>query len=117
LSQGEPIGRLAKRDVPVCELTETIAAVQKKVRGGTWESCVVVNTERIVLGVLQKNVWEEAGTDMPVEQLMEPGPSTFRPHLTRTEMTTYMEKKKMQTALVTTPDGKLLGLLRLQDLQ
>jgi CBS domain-containing protein len=47
-----------------------------------------------------------------VEQAMEPAPITFRPYVRRDEIISYMEKKKMESALVTTPDGKLLGLVR-----
>jgi CBS domain-containing protein len=117
LSHVATIGQLAKKDVPVCQPSEKIAALQARMRGSGWEACVVVNTERIVFGLLRKSAWEEANADMPVEQVMEPAPSTFRPHATREEMAGYMQKKKLKMALVTTPDGKLLGLLRRADLE
>jgi CBS domain-containing protein len=117
LSHVVTIGQVANPEVPVCEPSETIAGIRKRLRGGHWETCVVVNADRVVLGLLRKDAWEEAASDMPAEQVMDPAPSTFRPHLTREEMASTMQKKKMKTALVTTPDGKLLGLLRRKDLE
>lgn len=117
LSHVATIGRLAKQDVPVCQPAEKISAVQRRLNENEWNGCVVVNGGRVVLGLLRKNVWRDADPEMPVEQLMDSGPSTFRPHVTREEMAGYMQKKKMKTALVTTPDGKLLGLLRRKDLE
>jgi CBS domain-containing protein len=117
LSHAGTVSQIAQQDVPVCDPSEAIGAVQERARGGDWESCVVVNTERVVLGLLRKNLWESTGSDIPVEQVMDPAPSTFRPHVTQQEMASYMQKNNMETALITTPDGKLLGLLRRRDLE
>lgn len=62
-------------------------------------------------------MWEDAADDMTAEQAMESAPITFRPHVRRDEMVSYMQKKKMKSALLTTSDGKLAGLLRRKDLE
>lgn len=111
------IGRVSKQDVPLCQPSEKISDVQKRLSGDEWEACVVVNSDRVVLGLLRKSAWPQADPEIPVEQLMEPAPSTFRPHVSTGEMATHMDKNKMSTALVTTPDGKLVGLLLRKDLQ
>jgi Mg/Co/Ni transporter MgtE len=99
----------------MCQPTETIAAVKSRIDG--WAECVVVNGEHVVLGLLRKNVWEEAEPGIPAEQVMDLAPQTFRPHVTREEMARYMQSKKLKTALVTTPEGKLFGLVRRKDLR
>ena len=45
------VGAYLRRDVPTCRLEERLAAVRVRVRAG-WDSCCVVNDERIVLGWL-----------------------------------------------------------------
>jgi CBS domain-containing protein len=46
---------------------------------------------------------------------MEAGPSTFRPSVALAEMLAYMEKRDMDSALVTTNFGILVGLFHRED--
>ena len=105
-------GRLGLREVPVCRLEDKLSALAQRLRPSAWNECVVVNEPGIVLGLLRKPMWEGATDAVTAEQVMEASPITFRPHVRRDEIIPYMEKHKMETALVTTPDGKLLGLVR-----
>lgn len=75
------------------------------------ESCVVVNKENIVLGLLPKKLMDSNPT-VTVEEVMEPGPKTFRPHLTIEEAIEYMRHNKLTRVLVTTPDGRLVGTVK-----
>src|SRR5213594_1499680 len=77
-------GSLAWRDVPTCGLTERVGEVNERVRRAGWAICVVVNEERVVLGLL----WGkglDAAPETPVEEVMEYGPSTVRPHISPEE--------------------------------
>jgi Mg/Co/Ni transporter MgtE len=97
--------------VPTCRLTDTIGAVRERIAAGDWDVCVVVNEQRIVLGLLcapQLN----ADPAVRVEEVMEIGPSTFRPSVPLEEMHDYFGKHELSSAPITTPDGVLLGLLR-----
>ena len=47
---------------------------------------------------------------------MQPGPSTFRPHLLAEEMAAYMTEHDMQSVPITTSDGTLVGLVKREDL-
>src|SRR5438105_11027783 len=49
------IGDVADAEVPTCGLTERIDAVRARVRAAGSETCVVVNPEHIVLGLLRKS--------------------------------------------------------------
>lgn len=105
---------MARDDVPTCALDEPIGAVRQRVRAAGWDACVVVNGERVVLGLLREAELE-SGRDEPVEQVMRPGPSTFRPHVPIEEMAAFMAEHDLHTSPVTTSDGRLVGLLRRED--
>ena len=101
----------------MCRLDEKLSTIAERLRPTSWHECVVVNDAGIVLGLVRKAMWEGVENDLTVEQTMEPGPATFRPHVRADEMLAYMEKKKLKTALVTTSEGKLLGMVRRKDLE
>src|ERR671937_1739383 len=68
-------GDIAHRDVPTCALDEPLAGVRERVRASGWDTCIVVNDERIVLGRLGRKA-VASDSDESVEQAMSPGPST-----------------------------------------
>lgn len=82
-------GDVARRDVPTCRLNEPIGEVHKRVGAAGWNACVVVNDQRVVLGLLRAEQLQR-GQNEPVEQVMRPGPSTFRPHVPIEELTHFM---------------------------
>src|SRR5262249_1845152 len=47
-------GTVARSDAPTCRLDETLGPVQARVRAAGWKACVVVNGERVVLGLLRE---------------------------------------------------------------
>jgi Mg/Co/Ni transporter MgtE len=107
------IGDVAGSDVPTCSLTETIGDIRR--RTGDWGMCVVVDKEGVVLGLLRK---KELDTDPNVtaEQVMRPGPKTFRPNVTLQELLKSMRDHDIQTnSLVTTGEGRLLGVISRAD--
>ena len=104
----------AKADVPTCRLDEPIGAVRARVEKAGWDACVVVNEERIVLGLLRSKELAQ-GNDEPVEKVMRPGPSTFRPFVPIEEMAAYMVEHDVANCPITTSDGRLVGLLRQED--
>ena len=107
-------GDVARPDVPTCRLDEPIGQVRERVRAAGWDACVVVNEERVVLGLLRTGELE-LGRDEPVEQVMRPGPSTFRPHVPIEELAHHMIHHDLPVSPVTTSDGRLVGLLRRED--
>ena len=107
-------GDVARSDVPTCGLQEPLGAVAQRVRAAGWDACVVVNPERVVLGLLRA---KELGADpgLGIEQAMRPGPSTFRPHVAIAQMARFMADHDLDSSPITTSDGRLVGLLRRQD--
>jgi Mg/Co/Ni transporter MgtE len=100
--------------VPTCRLPEPIGEVAERVAAAGWNACVVVNEERVVLGLLRADQLAEGG-DRPVAQAMRAGPSTFRPHVPIEDLAHYMTQHDLPSAPVTTSDGRLVGLLRVED--
>jgi predicted transcriptional regulator len=105
---------VARTDAPTCRLDEPIGEVRERVRAAGWNACVVVNDQRVVLGLLREAELEK-GRDEPVERVMRPGPSTFRPHVPIEEMAHFMVDHDLPTSPVTSSDGRLIGVLRRQD--
>jgi Mg/Co/Ni transporter MgtE len=73
-----------------------------------------VNDERVVFGLLREAELD-GDQDGPVEKVMRPGPSTFRPHVPIEEMASFMQQHDLTSSPITTSDGRLIGLLRRQD--
>src|SRR5438876_5840260 len=48
-------GDVARRDAPTCTLDERLGDVRDRVTAAGWEACVVVNSERVVLGLLRRD--------------------------------------------------------------
>jgi predicted transcriptional regulator len=105
---------VARKDAPTCRPDEPIGEVRERVRAAGWDACVVVNEERVVLGLLREAELQK-GQDEPVERIMRPGPSTFRPHVSIQEMAHYMVDHDLPTSPITSSDGRLIGILRRQD--
>ncbi|MGH2680709.1 MAG: CBS domain-containing protein [Actinomycetota bacterium] len=105
---------MARGDVPTCRLDEPIGDVRDRVRSAGWAACVVVNEERVVLGLLRGPELDK-GRDEPAEQVMRPGPSTFRPHVPIAEMAHFMVDHNLSTSPITSSDGRLIGLLHRED--
>ena len=107
-------GDVARRDAPICDLAARVGDARERVRAAGWDECLVVNEERVVLGRLRGTA---LGVDptTPVEQVMEAGPTTVRPDARLVEVAERMRAKGVGSVVVTTPDGRLVGLLLRQD--
>ena len=100
--------------MPTCGPKEGFGEVAKRVAAADWDACVVVNGERVVFGLLRADELAKT-TDEVVEAVMRPAPSTFRPHVPIAEMAHYMIDHDLASSPITTSDGRLVGLLRVDD--
>ncbi len=57
-----------------------------------------------------------ARKEIPVRQAMSPGPSTVRPSIGTDALLERIRARKLTSILVTTPDGRLVGLALRDDL-
>ena len=109
------VGDLATADVPTCGLGERIGAVRDRLGAAGPQVCVVVNGEGIVLGMLRAQAL--AGDPRrTAEQVMDPGPKTFRPSVSLEELLKWMREHDVTTVgLVTTSLGRLVGAISRAD--
>jgi CBS domain-containing protein len=107
-------GKVARADVPTCSLDERLGDVAERAAAEGWDSCVVVNEQRVVLGLLRS---AELGghPDLRIEEAMRPGPSTYRPHVAVRELARLMVEHDVESYPITTSDGRLVGVLRRED--
>jgi Mg/Co/Ni transporter MgtE len=83
------------------------------VRASGWDTCVVVNDEGIVLGRLDLHAL--ADDDVSVAEAATPAPVTVRPSIPLERLKGWMEEQQRESFLVTTSDGRLVGLVRRED--
>jgi len=107
-------GDIARKDVPTCGLTEKLGEVATRVRALGWDAVVVVNEQRVVLGLLRTKELA-ADPEQSIEKAMRPGPSNFRPYVSLHDMLHFMIDHKLESSPITTSDGRLVGLLMQKD--
>ena len=113
-TQHPRLADVVRRDVPVCSLGERLGEVRDRAVAAGWDACVVVSTERVVLGLLRAEQLQ-ADSRLLIERVMRPGPSTYRPFVSVAEMRRIMSDRDLASSPVTTSDGRLVGLVRRQD--
>ena len=107
-------GDVVRRDVPTCRLTDRLGEVYERCQAFGWNVCVVVNELNVVLGRLRGEAWK-AELQTPVEEVMEKGPSTFRPDVFLETLVKRMLNKKVGSVIITNSDGVLIGILYRKD--
>ncbi|TMB62331.1 MAG: CBS domain-containing protein [Chloroflexi bacterium] len=114
LADRPTIGALARTDVPTCALTDRVRDLREW--SGEWDTCLVVNEARVVLGRILTSELSANG-DARAEEVMRPGPSTFRPNVSVAQMLEYMREHDLRSAPVTRGDGTLVGLVLRSELE
>jgi CBS domain-containing protein len=104
------------REWPVCRLTDTTSDAKQRAHAHSAGFCLVLNDDGIVLGVVGGEDWEMPES-MPVEEIMDPGPTTLRPSVSVDNATEFLEKHNLDAIPVTSSDGKLMGVFRRQELE
>ncbi|MFN2465935.1 MAG: CBS domain-containing protein, partial [Candidatus Dormibacteria bacterium] len=110
------LGTLARRDAPTCRLDEGIGELRARVVDAGWKTCLVVNDGRIVMGRLFGKELQLAD-DAIAAKVMRSGPSTYRANVTVAEIIERVRKGNWETVPVTTPEGKLIGLAKREDME
>jgi CBS domain-containing protein len=103
--------RAADPGAPTCTLDDDLQHVRARVRASDWRQCIVINDERIVLGRLGRDAIDR-NEPLSVEEAMTEGPSTVRPDTPLDELLERLERQGLQTAVVTTSEGMLIGVVR-----
>ena len=107
-------GDLAREDTPTSAPDEPLADVRERVLAAGWDTCVVVNEEGVVFGLLRAKDLRKEG-DLSVEDAMLSGPRTFRPNVDAGKLAAVMAERDLPSLLITTNEGVLVGLLLRED--
>lgn len=103
-------GDASRKDMFVSGLQDRLGEVRDRAQAAGWDVVVVIDDQRVVLGLLRSKQLE-MDPKLTVEQAMRTGPSTFRPYVSTKEMADFMVGHDLDSAPITTSDGKLVGVL------
>jgi Mg/Co/Ni transporter MgtE len=109
-------GRLARRDAATCSIDDQASDVLERVAASPYRFALVLSPAGVLLGRVRRSVLETAADADGIEPIIEPGPSTIRPHLTSDELRERLEDSFVRTLVVTTPGGALLGVVSRDDI-
>ena len=105
----------AHHDVVTCGLGDRVGEVRTRVASSPYGFAFVVTDGGVLFGRLRKAALD-GDPDATAEQVMEPGPSTFRADTVPATLRQRLERRDLRTAVITDPDGRLIGVVRRDDL-
>jgi predicted transcriptional regulator len=108
------IWSLARRDVPRARLGDKVGDTARRAQESGHDVAVVVTADGVVLGMLDPAALVPSSS-ASVEDVMRPGPATYRPDVPVQELLEKLRPKHVRRALVTTPEGRLLGVFYTED--
>jgi CBS domain-containing protein len=110
------VGELARDDVVTCRLDETVGELRPRIEASPYGFALVVADDgATLLGRLRRSALD-CDDDLTAEAVMAPGPSTVRCDLSIDELRERLDKRDLRTAVVSTPEGQLIGVVRRRDL-
>lgn len=109
--RGPIVADASTHDPPTATVDETVGTARQRLEGDT--QVVVINDESVVVGVLRKESWD-AADDTQVGDAMRLGPGTVRPGTQLGPLVGRMERKDVESVLVTDAEGRLIGVMTLE---
>src|ERR1700749_226556 len=103
------VGRVMRDDAVLCRPTDRIADVRESIERSPYPFALVTSDDRTLLGRAPSSALNSA-SDRPVWGGAEPGPKTFRPHVSTEHVAGVLADKGLRWAIVTTPEGRVLGV-------
>lgn len=104
-------GDAADDRVVTCGLDDQVGAVRERVADSPFGFALVTSANRVLLGRLRKAALE-GDPQARAEEVMEAGPSTVRPHVPLQGVLERLAERDLRIAIVTTPEGRLIGVIR-----
>jgi CBS domain-containing protein len=102
------------REAPTCSPDDRVAEVRERVASSGLDVCVVLNEERIVLGVLRGDALAKEA-DVPAGDVLDRGPKTQRPNTPVKDLLASSASYGVKSWIVTTPHGGYLGVVTRDD--
>ena len=108
-------GRVMRDDAVLCRPTDRIADVRESIEHSPYPFALITSDDRTLLGRAPSSALHPA-SDGPVWDVAEPGPKTFRPHVYADKVAGVLAAKGLRWAIITTPEGRVLGVASHEDL-
>jgi CBS domain-containing protein len=102
---------IADRDPLTCAPDTSLGVAAQHAAEARQPSVVVLNDVGIVLGRVGPHELD-GPAHVSVEDVMQPGPTTVRAHEALDPLLERMAKRRVDEMIVTTPEGRLLGVVR-----
>lgn len=103
-------------DAVLCRPTDRPSEVCERIERSAYPFALVISQDRTLLGRAPASALDP-GSERPVWDVAEPGPKTFRPHASAEEVAGFLADKGFRWAIITTPEGRLLGVASREDLE
>jgi CBS domain-containing protein len=105
---------LIREDVATCGLDDSAEEVARRIDASPYGFALVLSPGRVLLGRVRRSRLADSAAS--IEALLEPGPSTIRPHTSIEDLAARLGRSEVRTLIVTDPEGKLLGVVRRSDI-
>ncbi|MCH7652349.1 MAG: CBS domain-containing protein [Chloroflexi bacterium] len=109
-------GDVARHDDVTCGLTDSLGNVAGKTREAGKDACIVTTSGGVVLGRVPGKALD-GDPDALVEAIMDAGPTTVRTNEPLEPLYQRMVSRNVESLLVTTSDGRLVGSLYRADVE
>ena len=108
-------GELVDADPPTCALDTQVADIRHALAATGYGFALAIGAGRIVLGRVRRSALASADASTTAEDVMESGPSTVRFNTPADELAQRLAERGLWTAVVTTPNGCLVGVFHRAD--
>ena len=99
-----------------CGLDDRVGEVRERIERSPYGFALVVSQTGVLLGRVRHSVLD-CDPALRAEEVMEPGPKTFRPHRPAGHVAKQLAEKGFRWAIVTDPEGRLIGVASRGDLE
>ena len=110
-------GRLARDDAVLVAPDDRVGAVLSAIEASPYPFALVSSANRMLLGRVRASELNDAAGGQAVGEVMELDPSTVRPHRGAGELAEQLAEQDLRWAIVTTPEGRLIGVAWREDLE
>ena len=108
-------GRLLREDFVRCGPDDRVTDVREAVAASPYPFALVIGADGMLLGRVRASALRDAG-ERVIGEIMELAPATVRPHRAAGELAERLAGRDLRWAIVTTPEGSLLGVVSREDL-
>jgi hypothetical protein len=110
------VGRYARADVVTCALEDRVGRVRELVTDSPYSFALVIGAGGVLLGKLLASMLD-CDPELRADEVMEPGPKTYRPHKTAAGIARDLAERDLGWAIVTTPRGVFIGVAARAELE